>query len=94
MHPDIVMAFPDRVRNIIEEKKKCEEWLQTLANTSDTCELENVRALVKTGSLFQFSNLQDFKDLKRHHELLEEIKRSWDGFLKGELSLSDLKLLI
>ena len=42
----------------------------------------------------QFSNLQDFKDLKRHHELLEEIKRSWDCFLKGELSLLDLKQLI
>ena len=27
MHPDILMAFPERVRDIIEEKKKCEEWL-------------------------------------------------------------------
>lgn len=94
MHPDIVMAFPDRAREMIEQRHKCEEWLQLLANTADTSDLSSVRDLVAKGALLQFSNLQDFRDLKKHHELLEEIQRSWNAFLKGELALSDLKLLI
>lgn len=41
-----------------------------------------------------FSNLQDLKDLRKHYELLEDINNKWARFIKGEISLADLKQLI
>jgi len=49
---------------------------------------------VLEGKLLQFQNLQDYKELSKHYEMLEQIKTNWDSFLVGELSLADLKLLI